>query len=115
MNTNSFIIKGWAITLTSAVFALANEDAKSHLITILCATISLFWLLDGFYLSQERKYRKLYDNIRLKDEREIDFNMSTIHFEDSDTSWLSGVFSKTIFPTYGISIIIACIAYFLIR
>ena len=36
-----------------------------------------FWLLDSFYLMQERKYRQLYKNIIEKDEEEIDFSLDT--------------------------------------
>ena len=61
MNTNSFLIKGWMVTLVSALFALAAKDSDPRYVLVTFIAIPVFWLLDGFYLSQERQYRGLYD------------------------------------------------------
>lgn len=34
-----------------------------------------FWILDSFYLQQERKYKQLYKNVAEQDESQIDFNL----------------------------------------
>lgn len=57
MNSNSFLIKGWAITLVSALFALAAKDANINYVLISYIVIPVFWVLDGFYISRERQYR----------------------------------------------------------
>ncbi len=115
MNSNSFLIKGWAITLVSALFALAAKDANINYVLITYVVIPVFWFLDGFYISQERQYRDLYKEVSAKDESEIDFSMNAISFCKGDRTWLAGVFSKTLIPFYGISLAITIIVMFLIK
>lgn len=75
MNSNSFLIKGWAITLVSALFALAAKDANINYVLISYIVIPVFWVLDGFYISRERQYRDLYSAVAKTPENAIDFNM----------------------------------------
>ncbi|MDF9390495.1 hypothetical protein EXZ60_16970 [Vibrio sp. 1151_11] len=114
MNSNSFLIKGWTITLVSALFALAAKDANIQYVLITYIVIPVFWLIDGFFLSQERQYRDLYNEVRIKGESEIDFSMNASGFSDGKNSWLAGVFSKTLIPFYGITILVTLFVMFLI-
>lgn len=57
MASNSFLIKGWAITLVVAT--LIVKGTETHLIISFLPTIA-FWYLDAYYLRQERLYRQLY-------------------------------------------------------
>jgi hypothetical protein len=57
MNVNSFLVKGWAVTLVAAMFAFAAKDSNSKYVYITIVTTLIFWLLDAYYLSQERQYR----------------------------------------------------------
>ena len=63
MNTNSFQIKEWMITIVSALLALyASGDNVTYIFVAIIPTF-LFWYLDAYYLQQERKFRKLYDDV----------------------------------------------------
>ena len=62
MASNSFLLKGWAVTLVSALFVLADKQAKPQFILIAYIPIAAFWILDGYYLSLERKFRDLYND-----------------------------------------------------
>jgi len=115
MNSNSFLIKGWSITLVSALFALAAKDANINYVLISYIVIPVFWLLDGFYISQERQYRDLYKEVAAKDDTTIDFSMNASGFCKGDRTWLAGVFSKTLIPFYGISVATTLIVMFLIK
>ena len=57
MASNSFIIKGWCITLVVATLLISGKN-----IYILVAFIPLltFWVLDAYFLWLERLYRELY-------------------------------------------------------
>jgi hypothetical protein len=103
MNTNSFLIKGWSVTLVSALFALAAKDANMRFMPISFIAILAFWILDGFFLATERRYRALYEEVRHKDEKDIDFSMNAEKFNCKYT-WRSGVFSNTLILFYLISI-----------
>lgn len=114
MNTNSFLIKGWSITIVSALFALAAKDANLNYVLISYVVIPVFWILDGFFISRERQYRDLYDEVRGKDEKQIDFEMNGNKFNKGNRTWIRSVFSKTLIPFYGISISATLIIMFLI-
>lgn len=114
MNSNSFLIKGWVITLISALFALAAKDSNIHYVLISYIVIPVFWILDGFYISQERQYRDLYSEVSAKTEEQIDFNMNASKYCKKGKTWLDGIFSKTLILFYSISIIATLIVMFLI-
>jgi hypothetical protein len=115
MNSNSFLIKGWTITLVSALFALAAKDANVNYVLVSYIAIPVFWVLDGFYISQERQYRDLYKEVAAKPETNIDFSMDASGYCKGDRTWLSGIFSKTLIPFYGISIATTLTVMFLIK
>lgn len=115
MNSNSFLIKGWTITLVSALFALAAKDANVNYVLVSYIAIPVFWVLDGFYISQERQYRDLYKVVATKTEADIDFSMDASNFCKGDRTWLAGIFSKTLIPFYGISIATTLTVMFLIK
>lgn len=64
MAGNSFMLKGWAVTLISAVFALAAQGANPRIAFVAYLPAVTFWLLDAYYLWQERLFRRLYDATR---------------------------------------------------
>ena len=99
MNTNSFMIKGWCITLVAASLTLTKH------IEIAVFVITIFWVLDGFYLSQERKYRDLYNEVSKKDEEAVDFTMNTIAYEGDRNSWILSIFSQTLCLIYGLTLV----------
>lgn len=113
MNSNSFLIKGWTITLVSALFALAAKDANINFVLISYIVIPVFWILDGFFISIERQYRDLYNDVAKKDENNVDFNMDTSKYNNGKRTWMSGIFSKTLYLFYGISIFTTLIVMFL--
>ena len=101
MNVNSFFLKGWAITLVVAIFAFAAKDSDTNYIFIAYFSTPMFWLLDGYYLSLERKYRDLYNVVRLKDENDIDFDLNANSFKSGKNSWISSIFAISLALFYG--------------
>ena len=63
MNSNSFLIKGWSITITSALLALAASTKNLSILFIAIIPMVAFWILDAFYLQYERKFRGLYEKV----------------------------------------------------
>lgn len=61
LSSISVIIKGWAVTLTAALLALAAKDANRVFFLIAYLPSIAFWLLDAWYLMLERQYRVLYE------------------------------------------------------
>ena len=54
MGSNSFLLKGWSITLVAACFALAAKDAERKFLLLAYFPVFMFWVLDGYFLYQER-------------------------------------------------------------
>ena len=88
MAKNSFLLKGWSITLLIGIITLLNNK-----IYIGNSIILLFLLLDSYYLMNERQYRKLYEKIRMLDDEKVDFNMSIKNFDKKE--YLKSIFSYT--------------------
>lgn len=63
LNSNSFLIKGWTITLTSALFAASATLNNPAISLIAIFPILLFWILDSIYISNERCYISLYEAV----------------------------------------------------
>ena len=88
MAGNSFLIKGWSITLVAALFALAAANTNELFIYLAYFPTFMFWALDAYFLRQERLFRKLYDHVRTIDDRPVDFSMKTELFEENvDGTW----------------------------
>lgn len=112
MAGNSFLIKGWSITLVSALFALAAKDADTRYVLISYFPAIIFWSLDGYFLFQERLFRSLFDKVRISQELESDFSMNTTGLENGPATWLSATFSKTILSFHGVVFFTICIVMF---
>lgn len=101
MNVNSFLLRGWSVTLVAALFAFAAKDTNIEYVIITYISTPLFWILDGYYLSQERKYRDLYNKIRKTPDSEIDYDMNATIMNSNKNSWISSIFSITQLIFYG--------------
>jgi len=101
MAGNSFLLKGWNVVLVSALFALAAKDANKLYIYLAYFPCIVFWILDGYFLWQEKLYRKLYDEVRIKEEAKIDFSMDTSSLKEKVNPWSDVVFSPTLALFHG--------------
>jgi hypothetical protein len=100
MGQNSFLIKGWTVTLVSALFALAAKDTNQKFVIVAYFPTAVFWFLDSYYLYQERLFRKVYDHAR--QQTTIEYSLNTSPFDKGFTAWIDAAFSKTIVLFYGI-------------
>ncbi len=101
MAFNSFMIKGWAITLV--VVSLLLKGTERYQVWIAFIPLVVFWFLDAYFLRQERMYRKLYKwviNNRLKTEEYL-FDMNARRFENKVQSIPRTMFSITLGWFYG--------------
>lgn len=113
LSSNSFLLKGWTVVLLSSLFILSGNDADQRFIYIAFIPCLVFWALDGYFLWQERIYRKLYDRIRLKKLEEVDFCMNTKDVMQDVDGWIKAIFSKTIWPFHGTMLLSAVVILFI--
>lgn len=107
MANNSFLLKGWAVTLVVGILALATKEMSREYFAIAYIPILTFWGLDSYYLFQERLYRSLYDNVRKTGENEIDYSLKITNQEFTNNSHFKCLFSKTELLFY-MSLLIIC-------
>ena len=101
MAGNLFFLRGWTITLIAALFALFVKGANADYIFVVYFPVIIFWILDGYFLSQERLFRALYNHVRKLDEKEIDFSMDVSGYKEDDRNgWLRSMFSTTLLFFY---------------
>ena len=103
MGGNLFYLRGWSITLVAGLLALLSQKDSTKLfpLLILGVVIIIFWIYDGYFLSLERKYRRLYDKVRKLPDNKVDFSMKVTEFSKfKDCSLFYCVFSKTLAPFY---------------
>lgn len=108
MGTNSFLVKGWAITLIVASL-LITGFSYHHFVALLPWLI--FWAYDAYFLRMEKLYRELNDwlveNRSKSQEFLLDMNKSSLENRfGKETPCLQQVmFSKTLIAFYGVLLI----------
>ncbi|MBU1036740.1 hypothetical protein KKF32_01730 [Patescibacteria group bacterium] len=115
MASNLFFLRGWTITLIAALLALFVKDSSHDYILVIYFPVIIFWILDGYFLSQERLFRALYNHVRKLDEKNIDFSMDTSNFKAYENGWLCSIFSKTLLIFYLTLVGVMLITIYLIK
>ena len=109
MAFNSFMIKGWTVTLVAVTLLLRGSKYQ---VLIAFIPILVFWLLDAYFLWQERLYRRLYNWVtknRMNTDEYL-FDMNAYRFKNEEQSKLRIMFSITLGWFYG-SIFILTLIY----
>ncbi len=97
---NAFLMKGWALTASSAFFGFSVRDVRWQLALLGLLPTLAFWGLDGYFLRRERQYRGLYDAVRLGDDRIPAFSMDYELAGVGTDGWIRSVISRTLWPFY---------------
>lgn len=105
MANNSFLLKGWSITLVAALAAVAAKDARTELMWLALLPAFAFWGLDGYFLRQEKLFRELYKHVAARKPEKIDFSMDTLTFSGRVENWWDVSLSATLASFYGAIII----------
>ena len=110
MAQNSFLVKGWTISLLAVIVALLPEkiDLDIRIFCVVSFAVTLcFWYLDGYFLKIARLYRWKYawviKNRLTTSDFAYDLNPhnSKTWIGGSTEPWtISVMFSKTVWPMY---------------
>lgn len=110
MAQNSFLIKGWCISIIAVVLALASKKLNPLLLgAVLLIPLFSFWYLDAFFLRTERMYRKMYEWVlkkRMKDDKTYLYDLNPRRFEKYVESSFKVMLSITLRCFYGIPTLI---------
>ena len=123
MAQNSFVVKGWVITLVAACCALSSLNTSECKILFIFGALAtiLFWYLDAFFLKMERLYRFKYEWVikyrMQKDEYTFDlnpYNKKMWLADKREPTIMEIMFSKTLLPMYFLLLAFDAIIFFVI-
>ncbi len=92
MANNSFLIKGWCVTLVAGLLALSAKESNHTLVFVAYLPLLMMW-----------------------GDAPADFSMSTAGFEGQAQSWIRVMFSKTLLLFYGTMAVALLIATTVLR
>lgn len=105
---NSFLLKGWSVTiLAAALLFVANSGAPEWIACCFAIPVIGFWGLDGYFLWQERLFRKLYNSVRRSDK--TDFSMAVD--ARGCGGWLRAACSRTLVVFYMMELVFLLVTF----
>ena len=115
LGRTSLWVKTWSLllTVTGLILIAIHYVHLPYFSLILIPFVLGFWILDGYFLWQERLFRKVYDDIRVQSD--TDFEMHPLkHKNEPKCSWLSAIFSVTLVIFYLIEIAFTVVVFFIV-
>ena len=112
MAGNSFLIKGWTVTVAAALVALAAKESEARFALVSLLPVLSFWGLDAYFLRYERLFRCLYDHVRSAPEEELlgnPYSLSVKPYIGACPNWFRTLLSAHILMLHG-AMILAIIA-----
>lgn len=109
MAQNSFTMKGWAVTLVSAILVVAREVAGWEYLLIALLPAFVFWGFDAFYLRRERLFRNLYDHARLQSDVEWQTDPFTLDigpYSKNVKGWFRTCWSQSVVWLYSVMVLL---------
>jgi len=112
---NSFLLKGWSVTLVAASLLLVARGAPVQLAAVALLPSVSFWFLDAYYLRQERMYRCLYNDVRKQGTANADrFTLNARPFAGAVQSWLRTLVTPTVGWFHGGINVVVIVSLFLL-
>lgn len=96
------------MTLIAAFFGLSLKGDDWEMAGVALVPLIGFWLLDSYFLRQERLFRKLYDQARIPDGPVEPFSMSTAPYH-SEVRWPDVIRSATMTGFYGTLVLLTVV------
>jgi hypothetical protein len=105
LSSDSFLLKGWGLTVAAAFFGFSASNINPLLAGIGLLPVFSFWGLDAYFLSRERLYRVLYAATRARDtdvpSLAMDYGLCKRRdkwsiYTSQDPNWGSSTVSRTL-------------------
>ena len=113
---NSFLIKGWSMTiLAAAILFIARSNGYSeYLMLAFIIPVVSFWVLDGYFLWQERLFRGVYNDVRLQEETDFLMNIPA-QLNKPKNKWIDSIFSLTLNIFYITELFFVIVVFVILR
>lgn len=103
---NSFLLKGWCLTLTSALLGFALTRDECALAALGTVAVLAFWYLDSYFLRRERAFRLLFRDVAGK--KLTAFKMDPSKYL-TGVPWWRVMFSASLSLFYGVLILVSIV------
>ena len=105
MANNSFLVKGWAITIISGILSFAAAKRLNPSIYFVATAVTIaFCIIDCFFLKTEKLYRNLYKKVVNKGLEDLSqvrfFDLDISNCKDKNTKIINIFFANSIWPLY---------------
>ena len=114
MASNSFVFKGWSVTIIAGLSAFATSDSNKKLLMVAFLATLLLWAVDAYYLSLERQYRLLYEKRAKQKPKEISLSMKLSEYSKLK-SWLKALFAPVLLGFFGAASVLIVVTVILIK
>ena len=113
MAANSFLAKGWSVTLVTALLALAIKDGRHYFTLVAILPVIVFAILDAYYLALERGFRRRFKAAVEAYAAGIapDFNMSP---DFKLEGLVVALFRPAVLLPHGLLALLLIVAYYLV-
>lgn len=81
MASNSFLTKGWSLTLGTGVLGFSVKESSWALALIAAVPIVSFWLLDAYFLGLETLFRGLWDDAIKAEQPNFNMNPGVLKWQ----------------------------------
>lgn len=105
LSSNTFLFKGWSITIIGAVFTAMIATNNNDFLWLILGIVLMFWAIDAYYLMLERGYRKLYKQVAETSSEKIDYGMNIGQFIKF-SAWLEALRRPVLLLFYGVILMI---------
>ena len=110
------LLRGWSISLIAILSVMvivtrgADLSIRVPIITIMVGSLLVFWILDGLFLSRTRLSKALYDEVRVREDADVDFSMDVSRYrENRRNGWARSIFSRALIIFYALLLFLAVI------
>ena len=113
---DSFLVKGWSMALLvgGIILVTRSEVQSGWMILAFLIPIVGFWILDGYFLWQERLFREIYNEVREQETTNFEMNPMK-HIDKPKRTWSSSIFSITLNIFYGVEILFIWGSFFILK
>ncbi len=112
---DSFLVKGWSMTILAAgiIFVARSEVCNDWFVLTFLIPVIGFWILDGYFLWQEKLFREVYNEVRGQENTKFAMDQMK-HAKKPECRWVDYVFSITLKIFYGMEMLFVAGVLFLL-
>lgn len=114
MASNSFLFKGWSITIIAGLSAFAANGSNTKFMLVPIVSTLLFWSVDAYYLMLERAFIRTYNNVAKMKPEQIDYSLTPAEEDRSLSAWAKVFLGRPVLVLFYSTVIVMLIVLLLV-